>query len=70
MIAVGIYYSFFKHTKVHENKAKGQNPKEEQCEEELTECYRAFEKDTPSKPWNLILPLIVFIYLYREKLVE
>lgn len=62
MIAVGIYYSFFKHSKVPEDKAKGENSAQNQ-EEDLNECYKAYEKDTPIKPWNLIIPLIVFIIL-------
>ncbi|WP_068962477.1 Na+/H+ antiporter NhaC family protein [Desulfosporosinus sp. BG] len=67
IIALGIYYSFFRDFggKKREGKqeasnarANGQDPNSLQGEEDLEECYRAFEKDTPSKPWNLILPLI------------
>lgn len=63
MIAVGIYFSFFKKSKnAQSGKPKG-NPNEEQGEEGLDECHRAYEKDTPIKPWNLILPLIVVLLL-------
>ncbi|HBF37095.1 MAG TPA: sodium:proton antiporter [Firmicutes bacterium] len=60
ILAVGLYYSFFKDfgsAKQSEDK----NPNLEQGEEELVQCYRAYEKDTPLKPWNLIIPLIIIL---------
>jgi Na+/H+ antiporter NhaC len=40
-----------------------QNPNEEQGEEGMESCPRAFEKDTPIKPWNLIIPLSIVLVL-------
>ncbi|AET67081.1 Na+/H+ antiporter [Desulfosporosinus orientis DSM 765] len=68
ILAIGIYYSFFHAfggdiSKVDEKeKSKSSvnqlsDPNEQQGEEGLEECHRAFEKETPTKPWNLILPL-------------
>jgi Na+/H+ antiporter NhaC len=39
------------------------NPNEQQGEEELSSCYRAFEDETPSRPWNFILPLSLVLIL-------
>lgn len=40
------------------------NPNEEQGEEEDMEaCELAYEKETPKKPWNLILPVGIFLVL-------
>ncbi|HEX7055828.1 MAG TPA: Na+/H+ antiporter NhaC family protein [Bacilli bacterium] len=65
IIAIGIYYSFFKRAKAKNAKADNDqlNPNEQQGEEALNECTRAYEKDTPIKPWNLILPLVVVLVL-------
>lgn len=63
MIAVGIYYSFFKHTRALEVKDSGQDPNSQQGEEGLDECYRAYEKDTPVRPWNLIIPITAVLLL-------
>ncbi len=63
MILVGIYYSFFKHSKVEKIQPTGENPQAEQGEEGLDSCYRAYEEDTPIKPWNLILPLTTVLLL-------
>ncbi|MHB8126667.1 MAG: Na+/H+ antiporter NhaC family protein [Desulfitobacteriaceae bacterium] len=67
MLAIGIYYSFFRDFGIK----KGANKRTEiiddsnsqQSEEDLAleECYQAFEKKTPCKPWNLILPLIIVL---------
>lgn len=72
ILAVGIYYSFFrdfgnaanKDNKTDQSKSasnSSKTPNSEQGEEDLQECYRAFEKETPIKPWNLILPLTVIL---------
>jgi Na+/H+ antiporter NhaC len=65
IILLGLYLTFFKHSKTEGIDAPkgGPNPNQEQGEEDLTECHRAFEKDTPIKPWNLIIPLFIFIML-------
>ncbi|WP_088226862.1 Na+/H+ antiporter NhaC family protein [Desulfosporosinus sp. FKB] len=44
------------------NQANSQDPNEKQGEEDLQQCYRSFEKETPTKPWNLILPLICVVF--------
>ncbi|TCS83144.1 Na+/H+ antiporter NhaC family protein [Tepidibacillus fermentans] len=63
MILVGIYYSFFKHSKETKMVNTGENPQADQGEEALDACYRAYEKETPIKPWNLILPLATVLTL-------
>lgn len=62
MLAIGIYFSFFKHSKEQGTKTASNDPNSKQGEEGLDECYRAYEKDTPAKPFNLIIP-IVFVLL-------
>ena len=63
ILIIGFYYSFWgdlgaeKPAANDKRSAGGKSPDAEQGEEELEECYRAFEKDTPVKPWNLIVPL-------------
>lgn len=65
IILLGLYMTFFRHPKDKGVEAsKGDpSPNEDQGEEDLTACHRAFEKDTPIKPWNLIIPLFIFIVL-------
>lgn len=66
ILAVGIYYSFFRDFGIKKSGGKeeankrqdAKDPNSLQGEEDLQQCYRAFEKEAPSKPWNLILPLI------------
>lgn len=61
MIILGIYYTFFMHKDEESMKDDGKNPNAEQGEEELEQCYRAYEKETPTKPWNFILPIFVIL---------
>ncbi|HBE80471.1 MAG TPA: sodium:proton antiporter [Firmicutes bacterium] len=62
ILIVGLYYSFFKDFGPGVDGRSGQNPNLQQGEEELLEeCFRAYEKDTPVKPWNLIIPLIMVL---------
>ncbi len=63
MILVGIYYSFFKHSNNKQIGPSNNNPQQEQGEEGLNACYRAYEEETPIKPWNLILPLVSVLVL-------
>jgi len=67
ILIVGFYYSFFRDFGDDWKDKDNQNPNAQQGEEDLQECHRAFEKDTPSKPWNLIVPLsmvlVVTIFL-------
>ncbi|MCM2532775.1 hypothetical protein NDK43_10765 [Neobacillus pocheonensis] len=39
------------------------NPNEQQGEEDLRSCPNEFDEDTPSKPWNFILPLSLVLLL-------
>jgi Na+/H+ antiporter NhaC len=57
MIALGLFYTFFKKD-ADKIKSQNENPNAQQGEEGLQSCYRAYEKDTPIKPWNLLLPLL------------
>ncbi|WP_408006144.1 Na+/H+ antiporter NhaC family protein [Pseudalkalibacillus sp. A8] len=57
---VGIYLSFFHHSSDGEQK----EPREEESDEEdWHNCDPAVSLDLPSKPWNLLLPLIFVIGL-------
>ena len=64
IIGIGIYYSFFKQ---FSSEAKGSPHGDAhdlstfQNEENLQKCLHAYEKETPSKPWNLLLPLSVVL---------
>ena len=61
ILIFGVYYSFFHDFGNKRPPADNKNPNTEQGEEDLNECYRAFEKDTPVKPWNLIVPLTIVL---------
>ncbi|UOQ42814.1 sodium:proton antiporter [Halobacillus salinarum] len=68
LILIGIYYSFFKKPKESESdeamqQNSGENAEEQQGEEGLDACHRAYEQDTAIKPLNLLLPLITFLGL-------
>ncbi|HZK55450.1 MAG TPA: Na+/H+ antiporter NhaC family protein [Desulfosporosinus sp.] len=60
IIGIGIYYSFF-HEFSSAVSDKVQDPKAQQDEENLQKCLQAYEKEIPSKPWNLLLPLGVVL---------
>jgi Na+/H+ antiporter NhaC len=62
ILIVGLYYSFFKDFGPGVDGRSSQNPNLQQGEEELLEeCFRAYEKDAPVKPWNLIVPLTIVL---------
>ncbi|MDR3600486.1 MAG: Na+/H+ antiporter NhaC family protein [Desulfosporosinus sp.] len=63
ILIVGFYYSFFRNFGNDWKNKDEQSPNAQQGEEDPQECYRAFEKDTPSKPWNLIVPLFMVLVL-------
>lgn len=63
IIAIGVYYSFFKHFGNNSEDTVGESPNAQKEEEDLQKCLRAYEKDTPSKPWNLLLPLGVVLLM-------
>ncbi|MCT8136769.1 sodium:proton antiporter [Anaerobacillus sp. CMMVII] len=59
IIIVGIYLSFF-----HPSHTDAPTEIEEEKEEEdWHECHPAVSKDLPTKPWNLIVPIILVISL-------
>lgn len=60
IIGIGIYYSFFKKS-VSAAKDGTEDLNAQQGEEDLQKCLDAYEKETPSKPWNLLLPLSVVL---------
>lgn len=45
------------------NQSARLNPNEQQGEEDLRSCHHAFDEDTPSKPWNFIVPLSLVLVL-------
>lgn len=56
---------FAEENQVHTNKQEKENPNEAQGEEgeEMQTCPRAYNKETPIKPWNLIVPLSIVLVL-------
>lgn len=60
IIGIGIHYSFFKEF-ASDAKDGTEDPTAQQGEENLQKCLDAYEKETPSKPWNLLLPLSVVL---------
>ncbi|AGB40724.1 Na+/H+ antiporter [Halobacteroides halobius DSM 5150] len=60
IILVGLYFSFFKE---NNNKQKTEKQNKDPKEKCLQECKHAYTKETPVKPWNLILPLITTLFL-------
>jgi tetracycline resistance efflux pump len=60
MIIVGIYLSFFHHSKSTEESdpdSIGEN------DDDWHNCDPAVSKELPSKPWNLLIPLIMVVLL-------
>jgi Na+/H+ antiporter NhaC len=41
----------------------GITPNQAKGEEGLDACHRAYDKDTPTRPWNLIIPLFIMLGL-------
>ncbi len=61
IIGIGIYYSFFKEFTSVTLERSTEDLDAQQDEENLQKCLQAYEKETPSKPWNLLLPLAVVL---------
>jgi Na+/H+ antiporter NhaC len=61
IIGIGIYYSFFKEFASDSLSRETGDLDAQQEEENLQKCLQAYEKETPSKPWNLLLPLSVVL---------
>lgn len=60
MILIGIYISFFHK---HQNENKGQQEQKETQKEDWHNCHPVVSKELPSKPLNLLIPLIVLFGL-------
>lgn len=58
IILVGIYFSFF-----HHSTSTAPMKLEEEDEKDWHDCHPCVSKDLPSKPWNLLVPLLVVISL-------
>ena len=63
ILAIGIYYSFFKEFSNDSERNAKESPDAQEEEEELQKCLQAYDKGTPSKPWNLLLPLSVVLLM-------
>ncbi|WP_062049877.1 Na+/H+ antiporter NhaC family protein [Bacillus sp. JCM 19034] len=61
MIALGVYLSFFHHSKKQSSTPMAINENEE--EDDWHECHPVVAKELPIKPWNLLLPLVLVIGL-------
>ena len=62
IIGIGIYYSFFKKMG-NEMGDFAEDSNAQREEEELQKCLQAYEKETPSKPMNLLLPLSIVLLM-------
>ncbi|MTH55416.1 sodium:proton antiporter [Bacillus mangrovi] len=63
LILVGIYFSFFHHSKSTEESDPDKVGEKEQEEEDWHTCDPSVGKDLPEKPWNLFVPLILVVGL-------
>jgi len=65
IIGIGIYYSFFKKftcdARGEETESLNNANAQQKAGKDLQKCLQAYEKETPSKPWNLLLPLSVVL---------
>ncbi|RBW68959.1 Na+/H+ antiporter NhaC family protein [Bacillus taeanensis] len=61
IIILGFYLSFFHHAKKPATDANG--GKNEIEDDDWHDCHPAVAKDLPSKPWNLVIPLVLVIGL-------
>ncbi|TLS37574.1 Na+/H+ antiporter NhaC family protein [Pseudalkalibacillus caeni] len=62
IILLGFYLSFFHHSKKPATDA-GNKEMEVKGEEDWVDCHPAVSKDLPSKPLNLVIPLVLIILL-------
>ncbi|HBV87873.1 MAG TPA: sodium:proton antiporter [Desulfosporosinus sp.] len=63
IIGIGIYFSFFKEMSQSANADLIGSSEEQREEEELQKCIQAFEKEIPSKPLNLLMPLSIVLIM-------
>lgn len=63
IIGIGLYYSFFREMRNHLQVDMVEDSDAQREEEELQKCLQAYEKETPSKPLNLLLPLTIVLVM-------
>lgn len=63
IIGIGLFYSFFKEMRSHSQGDMVEDSDAQREEEELQKCMQAYEKETPSKPLNLLLPLSIVLVM-------
>ncbi|MCB8816888.1 Na+/H+ antiporter NhaC family protein [Desulfosporosinus shakirovi] len=63
IIGIGIYYSFFGEMSNHMQGDMVEDSDAQREEEDLQKCLQAYEKETPSKPLNLLLPLSIVLVM-------
>lgn len=63
IIGIGLFYSFFKEMRSHSLGDMVEDSDAQREEEELQKCMQAYEKGTPSKPLNLLLPLSIVLVM-------
>ncbi|EIT86857.1 Na+/H+ antiporter NhaC-like protein [Fictibacillus macauensis ZFHKF-1] len=61
MILLGLYLSFF-HRSSSQPMSEKEDVQSEEKEEDWHTCDPAVHQDLPSKPWNLLFPLIVLLF--------
>ncbi|WP_416148654.1 Na+/H+ antiporter NhaC family protein [Salipaludibacillus sp. HK11] len=62
IILLGIYLSFFHHSHTDAATKIDENDVEEE-EDDWHNCHPAVSRDLPTKPWNLLIPIILVISL-------
>lgn len=63
MLIIGFYLSFFHHNKKPATDAEDNTQELKKEDDQWEDCHPAVTKELPSKPWNLIIPLISVIAL-------
>lgn len=63
IIGIVLYYSFFREMRNHLQVDMVEDSDAQREEEELQKCLQAYEKETPSKPLNLLLPLTIVLVM-------
>lgn len=63
MILLGIYLSFFHHSKSTEDSDPEKIGEQSNDEDDWHSCDPAVGKDLPNKPWNLLIPLFLVVSL-------
>ncbi|SDH28007.1 Na+/H+ antiporter NhaC [Alteribacillus persepolensis] len=63
IILLGIYLSFFHHSKSGGPMQIDETEGEEKEEDDWHDCHPAVARELPSKPWNLLVPVVLVIVL-------